>query len=260
MPEHGELAQWLTGNKKFQKYWQDTMKELVDRFHPALLYSDSGLPFEEEGYQPGLDAVSYLYNDSIERNGQNQAVYTQKNRNQEIYRVGVLDIEKSQLPGVNPSPWQTDTCIGNWFYDAKQTFKHPEQIIEMLVDIISKNGCMLLNVLQRPDGTIDAETRFILEELAKWFAVCQEGVEGQGLSGYSEKAIQGCLLRASGKTRRNGTVRISGLPGKVIRFTLYAESAGKQGGGHQVAEAGGKVRSVRLLGAGNGNSLSIAES
>ena len=87
MPEHGELAQWLTGNKKFQKYWQDTMKELVDRFHPALLYSDSGLPFEEEGYQPGLDAVSYLYNDSIERNGQNQAVYTQKNRNQEIYRV-----------------------------------------------------------------------------------------------------------------------------------------------------------------------------
>lgn len=158
MPEHGELAQWLTGNKKFQKYWQDTMKELVDRFHPALLYSDSGLPFEEEGYQPGLDAVSYLYNDSIERNGQNQAVYTQKNRNQEIYRVGVLDIEKSQLPGVNPSPWQTDTCIGNWFYDAKQTFKHPEQIIEMLVDIISKNGCMLLNVLQRPDGTIDAET------------------------------------------------------------------------------------------------------
>ena len=66
-PEHGELAQWLTGNKKFQKYWQYTMKELVDRFHPALLYSDSGLPFEEEGYQPGLDAVSYLYNDSIER-------------------------------------------------------------------------------------------------------------------------------------------------------------------------------------------------
>ena len=56
------------------------------------LYSDSGLPFEEEGYQPGLDAVSYLYNDSIERNGQNQAVYTQKNRNQEIYRVGEMCI------------------------------------------------------------------------------------------------------------------------------------------------------------------------
>ena len=51
-------------------------------------------------------------------------------------------------------------------------YKRQEQIIEMLVDIISKNGCMLLNVLQRPDGTIDAETRFILEDLAKWFARC----------------------------------------------------------------------------------------
>lgn len=174
----GEMAQWLTGNRKFQKYWLDTMKELVDKFHPALLYSDSGLPFEEEGYAPGLEAVAYLYNDSIARNGENQAIYTQKNRTPDVYRVGTLDIEKSQLPGVEPYPWQTDTCIGNWFYDAKQVYKRPAQIIEMLVDIISKNGVMLLNILQRPDGAIDEEARFVLEELAKWFAVCAEGVYG----------------------------------------------------------------------------------
>ena len=92
--------------------------------------------------------------------------------------MGTLDIEKSQLPGVQPYPWQTDTCIGNWFYDAKQVYKRPAQIIEMLVDIISKNGVMLLNILQRPDGAIDEEARFVLEELAKWFAVCAEGVYG----------------------------------------------------------------------------------
>lgn len=92
--------------------------------------------------------------------------------------MGTLDIEKSQLPGIQPYPWQTDTCIGNWFYDAKQTYKKPEQIIEMLVDIISKNGTMLLNVLQKPDGSIDDEARFILEELAKWFPVCGEAVYG----------------------------------------------------------------------------------
>lgn len=174
----GKMAQWLTGNKKFHQYWLDTMKELVETFHPDLLYSDSGLPFEEEGYQPGLEAVACLYNDSIARNGENRAVYTQKNRSEEIYRTGVLDIEKSQLPGIQPCPWQTDTCIGNWFYDAKQVYKKPEQIIEMLVDIISKNGTMLLNVLQRPDGSIDREARFILEELAGWFSVCSEAVYG----------------------------------------------------------------------------------
>lgn len=252
MPEHGELAQWLTGNKKFQKYWQDTMKELVDRFHPALLYSDSGLPFEEEGYQPGLDAVSYLYNDSIKRNGQNQAVYTQKNRNQEIYRVGVLDIEKSQLPGVNPNPWQTDTCIGNWFYDAKQTFKHPEQIIEMLVDIISKNGCMLLNVLQRPDGTIDAETRFILEELAKWFNVCQEGVYGTRPfrvfgEGDTRVLIEG--FREDKTEWNSSDFRFTRKGNTVYAFMLKAPE--NSAAVIKSLKPEERVRSVRLLGAGN---------
>lgn len=251
MPEHGALAQWLTGNKKFQKYWQDTMKELVDKFHPALLYSDSGLPFEEEGYQPGLDAVSYLYNDSIERNGRNQAVYTQKNRAQEVYRVGVLDIEKSQLPGVNPSPWQTDTCIGNWFYDAKQTFKQPGQIIEMLVDIISKNGCMLLNVLQRPDGTIDAETRFILEELAKWFAVCQEGVYGTRSfrvfgEGDTRVLIEG--FREDKTEWNSSDFRFTRKGDTVYAFMLKAPE--NRAAVIKSLRPEEKVESVRLLGAG----------
>lgn len=174
----GKMAQWMTGNKEFHAYWLKVMKELVDKFHPDLLYSDSGLPFEDEGFQPGLEAVAYLYNDSIQQNGLNRAVYTQKNRNPQIYEVGVLDIEKSQLPGVQERPWQTDTCIGNWFYDATQVYKRPEQIIEMLIDIVSKNGTMLLNILQRPDGTIDDEARYLLEELAGWFPICGQAIYG----------------------------------------------------------------------------------
>jgi alpha-L-fucosidase len=95
-----------------------------------------------------------------------------------VYQVGVLDIEKSQLPDIRPEPWQTDTCIGNWFYDARQEFKKPGHIIEMLIDIISKNGTMLLNILQRPDGSIDEETGYILQELASWFALCGDAVHG----------------------------------------------------------------------------------
>lgn len=54
--------------------------------------------------------------------------------------------------------------------------KKSAQIIEMLVDIIAKNGVMLLNVLQKPDGSIDAEARYILEEMAKWYEICGEAV------------------------------------------------------------------------------------
>ena len=151
---------------------------LVFHMEPELLYSDSVLPFNYGHYQPGLEAVARLYNRSAEKHGSNQAVYTQKDRNPDIYRVGVLDIEKSQLPGIMEHPWQTDTCIGNWFYDAKQDYKKPAHIIEMLIDIVSKNGTMLLNVLQKPDGTIDEWEEHILKELGGWFEVCHEGIYG----------------------------------------------------------------------------------
>ncbi len=179
---YGITPEWMTDNKDFQKYWEDSVGEMIEKFTPDLLYSDSSLPFERNpetcNYAPGLRAVAKLYNTSIAAYGTNQAVYTQKSRNPEIYKVGVLDIEKSQLPGVMEDPWQTDTCIGNWFADARQSYKHPDQIIEMLVDIISKNGTMLLNVIQRADGSIEEEAEYILKELAGWFEICSEAVYG----------------------------------------------------------------------------------
>ncbi|MDR2650207.1 MAG: alpha-L-fucosidase [Clostridiales bacterium] len=180
---------WYTGNWKHQEYWLNVIKEFIDIFTPDLIYTDGALPFGghwhktaattsagDEVYNRGLEAVSYLYNASIAQYGRNNAVYLQKDRRPEIYKVGVLDIEKSLLPDISERPWHTDTCIGNWFYDAKASFKTPAHIIETLVDIISKNGTMLLNILQRPDGTIDDETQFILKEIGDWFAVCSEAV------------------------------------------------------------------------------------
>ena len=177
---------WYTPNAAFRRYWLQVMKEVIDLYQPDLLYSDGALPFGENGASPreaedfayGLEAVAHLYNTSIRGHGENRAVYNQKDRRPDIYRVGVLDIEKSQLPGVNPEPWQTDTCIGNWFYDVRQAFKKPAHVIEMLIDIVAKNGCMLLNILQKPDGTIDDERRYLLEQLADWFAVCGEAIHG----------------------------------------------------------------------------------
>ena len=207
---------WYTDNKAFHAYWLNVMKELIDKYEPDLLYSDGPLPFghanphkgtgepeTSESWTAGLQAVAMLYNKSIEKYGENRAVYNQKDRRPEIYNVGILDIEKSQLPGISEKPWQTDTCIGNWFYDVRQDFKKPGHIIEMLVDIISKNGTMLLNILQRPDGSIDREAVYILEELEKWFNVNAEGVydtrpwrvaaEGESsvvIDGFKEDAVR----------------------------------------------------------------------
>ncbi|MCL2284810.1 MAG: alpha-L-fucosidase, partial [Firmicutes bacterium] len=178
---------WYTEDAAFRQHWLGVMKELIDLYTPELLYTDGNLPFgnhlpsgyqavEDGDYSCGLEAVAYLYNKSIEKYGTNRAIYTHKDRRPEVHRVGILDIEKSQLPGIAEKPWQTDTCIGNWFYDVRQKFKTADHVVEMLVDIISKNGTMLLNILQKPDGTIDDESRFLLNEMAEWFNICSEGV------------------------------------------------------------------------------------
>ncbi|MGI6315744.1 MAG: alpha-L-fucosidase [Christensenellales bacterium] len=236
-------APWYSENPAWHAYWRKVIREVIDLYKPELLYSDGSLPFGncpeapvDDAYADGLDVVSHLYNTSIKLYGENRAVYLQKNRNPNIYSVGVLDIEKSQLPDIRPQPWHTDTCIGNWFYDVRQKFKRPGHILEMLIDIIAKNGCMLLNVLQKPDGTIDDEAEYILAELAKWFAVNAEGVygtrpwrvSGEGesrvvIKGFTEDAVDwterdfrfvqkdGCLYAFQFRAPRNGIAVITSL-------------------------------------------------
>ncbi|MBR5721391.1 MAG: alpha-L-fucosidase, partial [Clostridia bacterium] len=168
--DRNRIPVWYTKNKKYHEYWYNSVKEMVDLYRPDLIYTDGGLPFGDVGasdaddpnFRAGLDFLSYYYNTSAERSGNDSVVYLQKDRRPQFYKIGTLDVEKSQLTDISPDPWHTDTCIGNWFYDVKQVFKKPSHIIEMLVDIVSKNGCMLLNVLQKPDGTIDDEEKYIL--------------------------------------------------------------------------------------------------
>ena len=251
--------QWLTANKKFREYWLAVMKEIIDLYTPDLLYSDSALPFGDvddtdykDDYKCGLEAVAYLYNKSIAHYGSNHAVYTQKNRVEKIYRVGTLDIEKSQLPGIAQYPWQTDTCIGNWFYDAHQKYKKPSHIIEMLVDIIAKNGTMLLNVLQRPDGTIDDEEKWILDGLADWFAINSEAVYGTrpwhtASEGLSTVKIEGfCEEQVAWNA---SDFRFVAKDNKVYAFMMSTQVSGVAV--IRSVKQNEHVRSVRLLGYGN---------
>jgi alpha-L-fucosidase len=250
---------WYTSNKQFHSYWLAVMKELIDLYQPDLLYSDGPLPFGARDssapgapeFAPGLEAVAYLYNTSMRKYGENRAVYTQKDRRPDIFKVGVLDIEKSQLADITPYPWQTDTCIGNWFYDVRQTFKKPDHIIEMLIDIVAKNGTMLLNVLQRPDGTIDDETVWLLEELAGWIAIAGEAIYDtrpwrQYGEGDSRVLIEG--FKEEKVIWNSSDIRFTTKGRTLYAFLMKAPD-------NRVAvlkslTPADKINSVRLLGAG----------
>ena len=256
-------APWYTDDPRFHAYWKRAIREMIDLFHPDLLYTDGSLPFGSPWFGPGADApfdpsqyadgleiVAHLYNTSSEEHGENRAVYLQKDRRPEVYRVGVLDVEKSQLPGIAEHPWHTDTCIGNWFYDVHSLYKSPEQVIEMLADIISKNGCMLLNVLQRPDGTIDDEAGWILDGMAEWFSVCGEAV--YGTRPWERFGEGGTRVTIDGFREDKTDWQIDDFRFVQKDGAVYAFGMGLKGGCPAVLRsfADRRVSGVELLGAG----------
>ena len=87
----------------------------------------------------------------------------------------VWDIERGASNHIEPFPWQTDTCIGNWHYERslyeKNAYKSAATVIHMLADIVSKNGNLLLNIPVRGDGTIDDKEQGVLEGIASWMDV-----------------------------------------------------------------------------------------
>jgi alpha-L-fucosidase len=92
----------------------------------------------------------------------------------------VLDIERGQLSGIRPLYWQTDTSISNksWGYIDNDTFKTPEFVVHQLVDIVSKNGNLLLNIGPRSDGTIPEEVQKVLREVGAWLKVNGDAIYG----------------------------------------------------------------------------------
>jgi alpha-L-fucosidase len=138
-----------------------------------LLYSDGGVPF---GNEIGLSEIANFYNDNLQRHlGHLTAVYTCKEPSGGRW---VQDYERGVNGGINPHPWQTDTSIGDWFYNRHWKYQPLDWTVHMLVDITSKNGNLLLNVVLRPDGSLDPEVETMLHQLADWTAIHGEAIYG----------------------------------------------------------------------------------
>jgi alpha-L-fucosidase len=164
---------WYSKNLRWQQQWFSEIKELVDQYHPDLLYSDGGVPF---GNEVGLSQIANFYNDSLQQHhGKLTAVYNCKQPSEGRW---VQDYERGVNGGINPHPWQTDTSIGDWFYNRHWKYQPVSWIVDMLADITSKNGNLLLNVVLRPDGSLDAEVETMLHQLADWTAVNGEAIYG----------------------------------------------------------------------------------
>jgi alpha-L-fucosidase len=167
--DSSDMRQWLTNNPAWHQRWFDVVKELVETYKPDLLYSDSKLPFDIVG----RSMLANYYNRSAKDNTNVNVVYTCKEASNGKW---VQDVERGVLDGISPYPWQTDTSIGDWFYRTGQKYRTADEVVQLLMDIVSKNGNLLINVVQTPEGDLEPDVLDIMENISKWIAANGEGV------------------------------------------------------------------------------------
>jgi len=162
-----------------EKFFNRTI-DLIDQHHPDLLYFDDVVFPLYPVSDIGLRITAYLYNTSVARSGKVDAVLTGKNLNAEQRKALVYDIERGATTGGETVPWQTDTCIGNWHYERslfdQHKYKTARQVAQMLVDIVSKNGNLLLNIPLPGNGAPDTDELKFLSEFSAWMEVNSEGI------------------------------------------------------------------------------------
>ncbi|MBS1512573.1 MAG: alpha-L-fucosidase [Bacteroidetes bacterium] len=161
----------------WRQHWYNRMMDLVNQYQPDLLYCDGHMPFEEFG----LSLLAHLYNTSAAKNnGITQAVYTSKRPEDSAEKTGicVYDVERGVVDSIWPQPWQTDTCIGDWHYNKSRVgkYKTAKTVIDMLVDIVSRNGNLMLNIPLPASGMPDVDELHVLEEITQWMKVNSEGI------------------------------------------------------------------------------------
>ena len=157
----------------WRKHYLDRMTDLIDKYQPDLLYTDGHLPFEEYG----LKMVAHLYNVSAQlHGGATEAIYTSKLASDCAVGTCVLDHERGVSDLISENPWQTDTCIGGWHYKRGVKYKTPKKVIDLLTDIVSKNGNLLLNFPLPNSGELDFEEMEVLEGITAWMQVNSEGI------------------------------------------------------------------------------------
>jgi len=154
---------------------------VIDSYQPDLLYfDDTTLPLWPIS-TVGLDIAAHFYNSNAKKNkGKVDAVLFGKILSEQQKDCLVWDVERGVPDQVQEKAWQTCTCLGSWHYSKadydNNSYKSSKKVVQMLIDIVSKNGNLLLNVPIKGDGSIDEKEEKILHEIGDWMQVNKAGI------------------------------------------------------------------------------------
>jgi alpha-L-fucosidase len=239
----------------WKRHYLDRMTDLIDKYQPDFLYTDGHLPFEDYG----LRMVSHLYNVGAQaRAGRIESVYTSKESTDCAVGTCLLDHERGVEDGIAAYPWQTDTCIGEWHYKRGIHYKTPKKVLDLLVDVASKNGNLLLNFPLPNSGELDAEERKVLDGITAWIAVNGEGIfssrpwkiYGEGPA-TAQKIDTGNFNEDKQKALTAEDIRFTAKDSSIYAFVMgWPKSAAVRALGLASPQKPGKIQRVQILGYG----------
>ena len=239
-------------NEAFLNDWLARTCELVDKYQPQVLWFDWWI--EQPAFKSHLQRfAAYYYNRAAEWQ---RGVVIQYKHEAFPEKAAVLDIERGQLADIRPLTWQTDTAVAktSWGYVENQEYKTAGDLIGDLVDIVSKNGILLLNIGPRPDGTIPEGDAQLLRAIGQWLQTNGEAIYGtRPWKIYGEGPTQ-VMEGSFNDTRRQSftsqDVRFT-TKGDTLYVTIFGWPAGEltiRALGKSAGQYDGTIGNVELLG------------
>lgn len=244
-----------------QKFYDRTI-DLINKYDPDLIYfDDTALPLWPVS-DAGLKIAAHFYNSNVERSGDNGVLFG-KVLTEDQKGCMSWDIERGTSNRIEPQPWQTCTCIGSWHYDRgifdRHAYKSAEQVVRLLVDVVSKNGNLLLSVPLRGDGTPDSDEIAIVEGIADWMASNSESIHGTRpwkVFGEGSQMASAAPIRAQGFNEGSGRaytiedVRFTTKGGDIYATVMKAPTSAIKikSLGSDAGLLTGDIREVSLLG------------
>ena len=183
-------SQWDWGNganqpsEAYKQKFQNRVLELINDYNPDMLYfDDTAMPFYGCDDRVGQNILAHYYNHSAAaNNGVPQVLVTGKQLDSDQKKMMMWDVERGIPDRMQRDYWQTCTCIGDWHYNQSVynngSYKSGATVVRMLVDIISKNGNLLLSVPVKSDGTIDDKEQKVLADIKAWMDINSESIYG----------------------------------------------------------------------------------
>jgi alpha-L-fucosidase len=160
--------------RDYQDMWLAKVYEVLVKYRPDLIYFDFGFgQVITPEYQKKLFATAYDWSGRHDR----EIAVTQKDRAIAAH-TGILDFERGREDRVTAFPWLTDTALGSWFYVASAGSRSAQSTVGILVDIVAKNGCMMLDIGPKIDGTLPEEGVEVLLGVGRWLSKNGEAIYG----------------------------------------------------------------------------------